>query len=299
MFKRIVNNQALLNGLKQIKRSDNNDQNQIIVAGNQSSTLLVPYGTSNNKFGTELEEFCTGIVSQDSAIFKIAKQICAEQGTRIKEIALEVLKDSGLGNNISNNNNSNSSTCSSSNSNAPKKLESTSNSSIVKSTTSSHSEVNPLNNSQSSSVTFEQVETKPVVKKHGKFYGTNKMFLLDEDEIVNISTIPTTNISPITIMDEDVRSVQSSQSLNLDIVKRLLMDIFGKLKNLVMILLNSLFGNRQNIQSDQATTQVAAQSLVLVISFMIYNIVAGSSPAELHQDILVVFQEYLSNNLNN
>lgn len=294
MFKRIVNNQALLNGLKQIKRSDNNDQNQIIVAGgNQSSTLLVPYGTSNNKFGTELEEFCTGIVSQDSAIFKIAKQICAEQGTRIKEIALEVLKDSGLGNNISNNNSN------SSNSNAPKKLESTSNSSIVKSATSSHSEVNPLNNNQSSSVTFEQVETKPVVKKHGKFYGTNKMFLLDEDEIVNISTIPTTNISPITIMDEDVRSVQSSQSLNLDIVKRLLMDIFGKLKNLVMILLNSLFGNRQNIQSDQATTQVAAQSLVLVISFMIYNIVAGSSPAELHQDILVVFQEYLSNNLNN
>ncbi|EFC50461.1 predicted protein [Naegleria gruberi] len=289
MFKRFVNNQALLNGLKHIKRSDNNEQQQIVVAGNQTTGLIVPIGATSNKIGIELQEFCNTLVPTDSAIFKIAKQICAEQGNRIKEIAHEVLKDSGLGTNINNSNINSSNTKNSSN----VKISST---------------PSLTHNSQPTVIISEQqVETKtptqPIVKKHGKFYGTNKIFLLDEEEIVNISSIPTSNTTPIIgnfeTNDGDIHSTQSSQSLNLDIVKRLLSDIFGKLKYLAMVLLNSLFGNRQNVQPDAATTQVAAQSLVLVISFMIYNIVAESSSADLHQDILLVFQEYLSNHLNN
>ncbi|KAF0985171.1 hypothetical protein FDP41_000210 [Naegleria fowleri] len=343
MFKRIVNNQALINGLKQvsygIKRettsssSSSDDQQQqqstttttlILIADQHHTTSILPSHhviltapNNNNILDVhQFDQFCSNnqLVSSNSVVSKVGKQVLVEMGPRIMEIILQHMNESMLKTHQTKVCNSSSS---GSGGNTSHIIATTSGSlttnktsvSRISSPSSTSRNVDKSTEKPSENCNFKSA-TLNVNRFEGKqFYGTNTMFLMDEE----IKTTALQSSQTELMLQKSAQIIENespSNSLGIDTVKALLLDMYGKIAQFVAKLSQQLFGKlftpakegqknnntgmMSDIQGNVMLNSICNQSILIVISFMLYEIVIFNSAPTCHNEIQVAFQEFLS-----
>ncbi|KAG2381789.1 hypothetical protein C9374_006173 [Naegleria lovaniensis] len=329
MFKRIVNNQALINGLRQIsygiKRetssSSSDDQqstalalsietsssgnNAIISTSSHHHVILAAPNNNNILDVNQFDQFCSNnqLVSSNSVVSKVGQQILVEMGPRIMEIILQHMNESVK------------------NHHQPKVCRSDTMVTTSGESKSQNTRMglppsdNMIENKQEKPCSDNKLLKKSTTRKNfnrfegNQFYGTNTMFLMDEE----IKTTALQNSQTELMLQKSAQIIETespSNSLGIDTVKALLLDMYGKIAQFVANLSQQLFGklftadkgeqkiNHAGMISDMQgkvmLNTICNQSVLIVISFMLYEIVIFNSAPTCHSDIQIVFQEFLS-----
>jgi len=258
MFKRIVNNQALLNGLRQVaymKRetaASDDHETKVVPAGMVGNIQLVKPSTCDAT--AEFDQFFSELnLPANSAVLKIAKQIMGEQVlvSRIQEIAMEC--------------------------------------------------VNPHLSEIDQTRTMQKLESNRKIQQIEKqiekdqFYGTNKMFVMDDQDLTTDSELPTKRTLTIEELDHSV----ASKTLSMDHIRRLLGDLVSSLKGIILFLRQKIFGNTEKpfaevMYSNESIGKVSTNSVVIVVSFVLYQFVKINSPSKYHDEINSAFTEFIS-----